>query len=275
MAKSLDYYIKQATKYVSPAYDIQEKALRQQIGEAQKDPYYEQLLKSLEAKKDIKLGSIEARAAQRGVAYGSIPSQGQQRYLATDYLPAVAEIKRTQQEYIRDLQLKLADLRAQRAQAAQEFGYKLRESDISVEEAARDRAVQLAKASVAKASASGSSLSKWEVEQQQRQMIQEMFQEGYSWGDIADTLDANWGAGTATTHDKTFWNLFMPHIDYDKAKKDKVYSGSIDWSQTYKDALGRYRSPFKNVSTSTKATTKRGKSQQRKTAKYLSSMFMS
>jgi hypothetical protein len=146
MAQTLDYYIKESDKYLDPSYGARTDELNRQISGAETDPYYTSLLSGLEATKNREFAGIESRAAQRGVAYGNIPSQAQGAYLGEKYLPAVAEVKKTQSDYINNLRMKLADLKAQRAEAASEYGFKLRESDISREEAAKDRAASAAAA---------------------------------------------------------------------------------------------------------------------------------
>jgi hypothetical protein len=149
MAQSLDYYTQQAHRNIAPIYDIQEQEFGRQITGAQNDPYYTSLLQGLEATKTREFSGIESRAAQRGVAYGNIPSQAQGAYLGEKYLPAVAAVKKTQADYISNLQIKLAELKARRAEAASEYGFKLRESDIAREESAKDRAASAANARAA------------------------------------------------------------------------------------------------------------------------------
>jgi len=152
MVQTIEYYNKIGDQAVAPSYDIQTGELNSQIAGAQNDPYYTSLLSGLEATKNREFSGIESRAAQRGVAYGNIPSQAQGAYLGEKYLPAVAEVKKTQSDYINNLKMKLADLRAQRASAASEYGFKLWQTDIDREEKAKDRA-----AAAARSASSGSS----------------------------------------------------------------------------------------------------------------------
>lgn len=144
MAKELSYYTGQANKQLELVYAPLTKEYNTQIKTAQTDPYYQSLLQGLEATKNREFAGIESRSAQRGVAYGNIPSQAQGAYLGEKYLPAVAEVKKTQMDYINQLKMKLAELRSQRAQGAVDLGYKLRSDQIALEAAAKDRAASAA-----------------------------------------------------------------------------------------------------------------------------------
>lgn len=144
MPKDISYYNTAATGQIDPIYNEQVTGVNQQIANAQSDPYYSSLLAGLDATKNREFSGIESRALQRGVGYGNIPTQQQGVYLGERYLPAVAEVKKAQSDRINALQQTLADLRAKRAEMIANRAFDLQKTDISVEEAAKDRAAQAA-----------------------------------------------------------------------------------------------------------------------------------
>jgi hypothetical protein len=146
-----------AEQMVAPIYNQLEQGATEQIKAAETDPYYDSLLKGLDATKERSFGQIEGRAAGRGYGYGSIIGQQQGAYLGEKYLPAVADVKKTQLDRINSLKQTLAELRSKRAGAVLDQSNMLRQEDISAQEAAMNRAASTA--------SSASSMSEWQTKQ--------------------------------------------------------------------------------------------------------------